>query len=1142
MSNPKEELYSLIKSDFSIFDFIQEAALDGFGYLDVENQTNEWMNPKFWTTLGYNPNEIPENQSLWRNLIHSEDAERFFEQYKNTDKPYDQIIRFKHRNGSTVWFHCRALVISDSQGEAIRVIISFTDVTELMRKEEFLERCNAAAMVGYWELEIETQKLQWSNITNRIHEVDDDFVPNINTAIDFYEEGKSREKITELVNLAITEGKGYDLDSKIITAKGNIKWVRAICQSEFYEGNCIRIYGTFQDIHAQKIAQDELLKEKQKLQSVIEGTNAGIWEWNVQTGETIFNERWAEIVGYTLEELSPISIDTWLKLAHPDDLKISEQKIKACFDKEEEYYQCECRIKHKDGHWVWVLDRGRVVNWTNEGLPLMMYGTHTDISEQKKRVERNTVFIEHTPTAIAMFDNSLRYLAVSEKWRTDYNLEGVDLIGKSHYEIFPEIGDEWKKIHQECLQGKSIKRDEDPFVRKDGSVQWLKWEVKPWYTEDYNNIGGIIMYTDDITERKKIEQSLLENHTLLETILESIDIGIVACDQHGSLTLFNNTTKRWHGLPIANIPPTEFSDYYGLYHLDGKTKLSTEELPLIRTLHSGNIHNVEMIIAPNNGPSHIVSTSGSQLKGPNGELFGAVIAMHDITERRKALEKLQISEEAFRGNFENAAIGMALLDIDGKWLKINQRIAQLLGYSEEEILELTFQDITHPDDLATDLALVNELIIGKRLHYQMEKRYIHKNGSIIYAILAVSLVRSISNTPLYFISQIIDITPQKIAELQLQETLSKNQALFDSSSKVSIIGTDTTGRITIFNKGAENLLGYQREDVLYKENPAIIHLQEEVLQRANELSLEFNRKIEGFETFIALPRMGTPDTREWTYVRKDGTKFPVQLSVTAIKVKDEIVGYMGVAVDISEIKKVEKEIKSLLDVTKDQNERLKNFAHIVSHNLRSHSGNISMLLDILLDENPELSENEFLSLLKSASVNLGETIAHLNEVVLMNTTVIDNLKGVGLFQAIENAIQNVSALARDSKVTIFNNINTDKKVFVIPAYLDSIILNFLTNAIKYHGEERDSFIKLSTVLENDYLVLKIEDNGLGIDLKRHGAKLFGLYKTFHTHKDARGVGLFITKNQIEAMGGKVEVTSEVNKGTTFSIYLKHEKN
>lgn len=1000
MSNPKEELYSLIKSDFSIFDFIQESALDGFGYLDIENPTNDWMNPKFWNTLGYSENKIIDNQATWRILIHTEDTENFFEHYKNPHKPYNEIIRFKHQNGSTVWFRCRSMVIRNSEGQAINTIISFTDVTELMRKDEFLERCNVAAMVGYWEIDMKTQMPYWSKITKLIHEVPNDYQPNLSTAIHFFEEGESREQITKAVELVISTGQHYDIDLKIVTAKGNIKWVRAIGQAEFHEGTCIRVYGTFQDIHKHKLAQEDLIKEKQKLQSVIEGTNAGTWEWNVQTGETLFNKRWAEIVGYSLDELAPISIDTWLNLVNPDDLKLSELKIQACFEKQTEYYQCECRMKHKAGHWVWVFDRGKVVSWTKEGKPLMMYGTHFDISEQKKKNERNIIFIEHTPTAIAMFDIEVKYLAVSEKWRTDYHLEGIDLIGKSHYEIFPEIGDEWKKIHQECLEGKSIKCDEDKFVRQDGSVQWLKWEVKPWYTEDDDKVGGIIMYTDDITERKKIEQALLENHTLLQTILESIDVGIVACDQHGSLTLFNNTTKRWHGLPINNISPTEYSSYYGLYQLDGVTQLSTEEIPIIRTLKSGSIHNMEIIIAPNNEPSHIVSTSGSQLKGPNGELFGAVIAMHDITERKKALEQLQISEESFRGNFENAAIGMALLEPDGRWKKVNQTLCNIVGYTEDELFSLTFQDITHPEDLEADLHLLNELINGERAFYHMQKRYFHKKGNVVHAILAASLARDQAGKPLYFISQIIDITQQK---------------------------------------------------------------------------------------------------------------------------------------------KAEEEIQTLLDVTKDQNERLKNFAHIVSHNLRSHSGNISMMMDILLEEYPALLDNEYITLLKAASTNLKETIVHLNEVVLMNTTIIDNLKSVNLYNAIENAIQNVSAFAKDSNVNIKNTIGKDERVLAVPAYLDSIILNFLTNSIKYSTEERDSYVKLSTFVDKGYVVLKVEDNGLGIDLKRHGAKLFGMYKTFHAHKDARGIGLFITKNQIEAMGGKIEVISEVNKGTTFSIYFKHEK-
>lgn len=117
---------------------------------------------------------------------------------------------------------------------------------------------------------------------------------------------------------------------------------------------------------------------------VIKGTRIGVWDWNIQTGETYFNERWAEIIGYTLDELEPISIETWMKFAHPEDLEESNARIQAHFKGEEEYYDFQSRMRHKDGHWVWVHDRGKVFEWDDKGEPLRMCGSHIDITEQKQ--------------------------------------------------------------------------------------------------------------------------------------------------------------------------------------------------------------------------------------------------------------------------------------------------------------------------------------------------------------------------------------------------------------------------------------------------------------------------------------------------------------------------------------------------------------------------------------------------------------------------------------------------------------------------------------------------------------------------------------------------------------------------------------
>jgi len=153
------------------------------------------------------------------------------------------------------------------------------------------------------------------------------------------------------------------------------------------QGEVVGVRGFIMDISSRKRAESALEEERRRLAAIIKGTNVGTWEWNVQTGETVFNERWAEMIGYTLAELAPISIDTWSRHVHPDDLKASEEALSRHFRGELDYYEIECRMRHKDGHWVWLLDRGAVTTRTEDGRPLKMSGTHQDITARKRAEE-----------------------------------------------------------------------------------------------------------------------------------------------------------------------------------------------------------------------------------------------------------------------------------------------------------------------------------------------------------------------------------------------------------------------------------------------------------------------------------------------------------------------------------------------------------------------------------------------------------------------------------------------------------------------------------------------------------------------------------------------------------------------------------
>jgi len=350
------------------------------------------------------------------------------------------------------------------------------------------------------------------------------------------------------------------------------------------------------------------------------------------------------------------------------------------------------------------------------------------------------------------------------------------------------------------------------------------------------------------------------------------------------------------------------------------------------------------------------------------------------------------------------------------------------------------------------------------------------------------------------------------------------------------VGLD--GLVTAFNKGAENLFGYTASEIVNKERVVIFHIEEEIVQRKKEIEALKNAPVSEQEVFTFGIQPDKSVTREWTLVNKSGEHIPVQVTITSVMEEGKHTGYIGIIANLKEVKKAEQEIQRLLNTTQNQNARLKNFAHIVSHNLRSHSGNMSSLMDMVTDDIPSIADSPAFGMLRKAADNLNETIAHLREVAVMNDQNEDQLEQIALSEILDRAIESVAGLANTAQVQIKNEVPSNTKVLGHKAYLDSILLNLLTNAIKYRSTERASYVVIEAEQTESYTALKFIDNGLGIDLKKHGEKLFGMYKTFHRHPEARGIGLFITKNQVEAMGGKIEVTSEVGIGTTFTVYFK----
>lgn len=246
---------------------------------------------------------------------------------------------------------------------------------------------------------------------------------------------------------------------------------------------------------------------------------------------------------------------------------------------------------------------------------------------------------------------------------------------------------------------------------------------------------------------------------------------------------------------------------------------------------------------------------------------------------------------------------------------------------------------------------------------------------------------------------------------------------------------------------------------------------------------------------------------------------------------------IGTHTDISERKEHEDALSNSFNLITDQNIKLKNFAHIVTHNLKSHSGNIESLLNFYDEAYSGIERQELIKNLKSVSSSLSRTISNLNQIVSIQSNKFDVLESLNVKKYINNAISLFEVEINKSSATIRNNVDINLNICTNPAYLESIFQNLLSNAIKYKHPDRNPIIEFNSETSDGLIHIKITDNGLGINMKKHSQEVFNLYRTFHNNENSEGVGLYLIKNQIESFGGTIGIDSKVNEGTTFTISL-----
>lgn len=728
-------------------------------------------------------------------------------------------------------------------------------------------------------------------------------------------------------------------------------------------------------------------------------------------------------------------------------------------------------------------------------------------------------------------DLESRFLKINNACAAKFGLDDPEeIIGKSDFDFFdeaharPAYNDEQRIIETEEPFFDKIEKEVYSDDEKDAS--WASTSKMPLYNEKGVLIGtyGI---TRDITAQMVAEEKLKESNEMFNQLSERVPGFFFQYEYNeNGMSRFPFSSK---GIKeIYELEPEDVrEDVTKLGHVihpDDIEGFLLSQKKAAETLEDWNYD--YRVLLPRKGLRWL---RGNASLSRNKE--GVVIAygyIRDITDQKLFEQKLEERNILFSKLSEHAPGFLYLYKVDAEervsFPFVSEGVEEILEVSPEALKEKPslLIKLVHNEDkeevmksIGWSVKTQNEwncefrVILpekGERWVRGRAKPELQEDGSVISS---------------GFLS---DITREKeISELNSQ-LRRQFESVLDNVPNLIFV-KDLEGKYIMANKAAREYF-HQGEDEIIGKTDVELGIDKELAIQFKEAD---RKVIDSGEPFFVPEDKSTNPSGEVVFHQT--IKVPLQ------QVGSDKPAVLAVVTDITERKQKELELNETLDIVGEQNKRLLNFAHIVSHNLRNHAGNISMLISLFDMEESVEEKEELMEYLKTASERLNVSIEDLNEIIDQQYKTETDLKTLKPADVISKVKDILFSEILSYNIKFKEDIDESISIEYNPAYIESIILNLLSNAIKYRDPDKKPEISVTLCEETNHVYLTVSDNGLGIDLEKHGDKLFGMYKTFHGNDNSKGIGLFITKNQIESMGGSIEVESTPGKGTTFKIKL-----
>jgi PAS domain S-box-containing protein len=742
------------------------------------------------------------------------------------------------------------------------------------------------------------------------------------------------------------------------------------------DGSPSHLDGSFKNITEQKSIEEAIRKSEKKYRNIFENVQDVFYQTSIEGIILDVSPSIKSHTGFTRDELigTPVT-----KLYYDPEDRLEVINL---LKEKGEFKDYEVRVKSRSGELVYISLDARLLRDEN-GNPTHLDCAFRNITE-RKRLEAQliehrkqlTLFIEHSPAALAMFDKDMKYIATSRRWVTDYNLGSRQLIGETLYEFFPGTSQEQKDMHQRCLQGAVEKNEEDIFIRHDGSKEWLRWEIHPWHKAT-GEIGGIIIFSEVITERKRATE-------LFKYQFENSPDIILLVNKYLKIEAINR------GLP-GGIPVSELIGMDCVSILPSESQHDVRQ-SIIRCFETSQSQEIEHTLR------HDTRVSSRLVPIVTEALVSHVMVFStNITKRKQAEEKLKQSEARLKEAQTIAQIGNLEIDMINNIHAWSDECYELFGVSVQDVQPSTeaLLSFMHPDDfnfVQKRLTEASAALIASAFDF----RFIRRDGSMRYGYMEWKYEFTKDQQPIRLYGIIQDTTERKLAEQERDKMIS------------------------------------------------------EIIQR---------------------------------------------------------------------------------------NKNFEQFAYIVSHNLRGPVASIMGVGGILRYNLAEADRDKAQQLLFKEVGRLDAIVKEMNNILAARMEITENRELVCFSELVNNIKSSIQNLISKQNVTIVLDFSAIDQLTTIKSYLHSVFYNLISNSIKYAQPSVAAIIDIKSEINGGKIKIYFRDNGRGIDLKQHRENIFGLYKRFHLDVEGKGLGLFMTKTQVEVLGGSIDVKSEPGSGTEFMIEL-----